>query len=88
MGKSPFPEGELGTLSIGSESLCHVSEWAWDPRGILSGQQVMSGKVRDGTLSDCRFPFYHLGAKLVGPYILEERREGIEILVGEKQELV
>lgn len=87
-GNSRFPEGELGSLSVGSESLCHVGECAWDPHGILGGQQVMPGKDRDGTLLGCRFSFCHLEAKFTRPYILEERIRGRESLAGEKYDLV
>lgn len=46
-GKGLFPKEELGSLSAGSESLCHVSEgMCVGSRGILSGQQVMPRKVR------------------------------------------
>lgn len=86
MGRAHFQKNLV--LSVGSESLCHVSECAWDLLGILDGQPVMPGKVRDGTLLGCKFPFCHLEIKLIRTYILEERRGGGESLAGEKQELV
>lgn len=86
MGRAHFQKNLV--LSVGSESLCHGSECVWDLLGILDGQPVMPGKVRDGTLLGCKFPFCHFEVKLFETYILEKRRGRGESLVGEKHEFI